>query len=124
MKIHVTDTDKIDEIRFQHKNGIGIAGWTGELPEINKDYYVELDIDKDLIFDTDVVLTQSKITGIYVCGNDCLIVGILEHIYEDDVCVIRLGDSIFMCTIFGAKGHKGKFVRIKTDSLRLTSYEL
>ena len=106
-------------VMFSTEYGNAKATWNGELPEANKEYFVEFEITDILVWQKNVTLSE-KLKNVIGMENDAFyMIGFLESVEEDGYTVVRLGESIVSLEIEGNSLQQGTFVKVKADRLLL-----
>jgi hypothetical protein len=122
MLIHIKDSKQVlqkIEITFSSEYGDGIGVWNNEQLEVNKSFYVELDIKETLIYDKGIIKTEEQSTKIFIDNYYTCIIGKIEEI-ETDVITLRIGKSITMLEVDKSESFNiGDTVLIRTTDLNL-----
>jgi len=93
MKIHVKSVFNKSVYGYTSYGAINVD-WNGTIPEIEKWYDIELDIDEPLTWGANIVSSITPNNTITVRDNMLLISGILETIHPDGYSALRIGESI------------------------------
>lgn len=95
MKITITSYNRTKQlVSFASKYGSSQAIWNGNDPEVNKEYFVEIEIKEILVYGKSFEKTTETNNRIEMHLGKTHIVGILESIEIDGYAVIRIGDSL------------------------------
>lgn len=93
--------------------------WIGDAPEIGKEYFVEYEIEDNLIWGDNVKKVEEEQCAIGIEGETLYIIGYLESVEDDGYTVIRLGESIISLVVEGQPFDIGVFVKIEVNELAL-----
>ena len=106
------------QVSFSTEFGIATALWNGNEPQINKEYFVELEVPGVLYWQKDITVSEAK-CGILLESGTVHLVGLFESIEDDGYTVIRLGDSIISIETQGEPPDIGSNVKLTTNNLLL-----
>jgi hypothetical protein len=107
-------------VSFSSDYGACEGLWEGTLPNINRNYDVEIDIVDDLIWNVNVFETKESKYRLAKADKSLKIVAELESIEKDSCCVLRLGNAILMAEIKGLPQlAKGFFVELSPKVIKL-----
>ena len=122
---------KIVDILYDHKVVVQvesnklIAEWDGEKPEINESYAVEIDIDDELIWKTNICFSSENDNVIIQGENGIRIVAKLDYNSEYNLATVKVYDSIVLIEIEGIEQDiSNEWVEINCDSIRLSNINL
>ncbi|MDF9825381.1 hypothetical protein M2475_001836 [Breznakia sp. PF5-3] len=107
-------------IRVKSKYGEFNVIWDGELPVIGAEVDVELDIDKNLTWNTDISLATNNTLQIRQIQDDIVIQGKLEETDSDGFTVLRLNNSIITFITEGKAFPINSIIQIKI--LKIKAY--
>jgi len=124
MKVKVRINEVIREspknfVIFSTEYGNTKAFWNGDMPEVDKEYFVELEIESTLKWGDNIRIVEDDKYVIGVEGNACYMVGYLESIEDDGYTVIRLGENIISLEVDGKPFPIGVFVKVEADKVIL-----
>jgi hypothetical protein len=106
------------QVNFSTEYGNATALWSGNEPQINKEYFVELEVSGVLGWQKDINVSEEK-CGISLDSGTVHLVGLFESIEDDGYTVIRLGDSIISIETQGEPPDIGSNVKLTTNNLLL-----
>lgn len=106
------------QVNFSTEYGNATALWNGNVPEVKKEYFAEIEIPGILCWQKDISTTDEK-CFILLENNIVHIVALLESIEDDGYTVLRLGDSIITIQTQGKHPNVGSNVKITTNNLLL-----
>ncbi|WP_291562649.1 MULTISPECIES: hypothetical protein [unclassified Clostridium] len=89
------------KVLVQVENNEFIAEWNGDEPEENENYDVEMDIEDDFIWDTNIVLSCEKSSVIIQNDEEIKIVAKLDYNSEDNLATLKIYDSVVLIDIEG-----------------------
>lgn len=105
MRIIVKDVYKEETtycVTFLTQYGIGKGKWRGEVPVINNEYFVEIEIPQVLTWGEEITLADTNSCKLLTKESNLQIVGKLESI-EDDGCAFVQFDDILIA--FATEGN-------------------
>ena len=114
----VTNHAGVYHVNFSTEYGSAIALWNGNEPEVNKEYFVEVEVPCVLCWQKDIVVTDEPCV-IWLKNNIVHIVAILESVDDDGYAVLRLGGSIISVMARGDSLSVGSKVKLTTNALAL-----
>jgi hypothetical protein len=121
MKIHVQEYDGTNNcVRFDSEIGTAEAKWMGDLPDVGSDYYVEIAINKCLVWGDDIIATESLPHRITQSEVGITLEAILESIDSDGFAVIRLGITLVLIETEGTPPPVGTAVQVRLGELHLS----
>lgn len=121
MKIYVKECDsKRNYVRFDSEVGGAEAKWMGDLPDVGSDYYVEITINKCLVWGDDIIVTESLPHRITQSELGITLEATLESINSDGFAILRLGMTLVMIETEGTPPPVGTAVKIRLDELLLS----
>jgi len=88
-------------VAFSTNYGNAIGTWEGEMPILDSNYDVEIDIDNVLLWGKEIINGKKSFNVSMNSKNEIILNGILDSLDEDGYAVLRLGSSItaFMTNI-------------------------
>ncbi len=95
----LSDHPKEPLVEFQSPYGIGRAIWAESVPELFQDYNVEYEIPETLVWGETIVRMDEETMAITYEENVLLLYGQLEHVDEDGLGIVRLGESTILVEI-------------------------
>ncbi|MWC27339.1 hypothetical protein [Paenibacillus sp. MMS18-CY102] len=120
MKVLITEVQHIGEkcfVLFQSKLGNGKALWNGNLPAVNNEYHVEIEIHDHLMWGDNMISSPSMQYHIKQMNDGLILTGEIESIDDDGYTVIRLGESIVCVEAMGVPLTIGTFVTIHANDI-------
>ncbi|MCL2571928.1 MAG: hypothetical protein FWE11_05950 [Defluviitaleaceae bacterium] len=117
VKIHVVKVLGKSVYGYTSYGAINVD-WDGTIPEIEKKYDIELDIDEPLIWGANIVSSITPNNTITIKDNMILISGILETVHHDGYSVLRIGESIITFLAQGNSLICGSNITIIAKSMR------
>lgn len=125
MNVKVADILDENRVVVQVERNEFIAEWDGDKPERNESYAVEMDIDDELIWETNICFSSENSNVIMQKDNEIKIVAKLDYNSEDNLATLKIYDSIVLIDIEGIKQDiSNKWVEINCDSIRLSNVNL
>lgn len=106
------------QVNFSTEYGNATALWSGNEPQISKEYFVELEVPGVLYWQKDITVSE-EVCGIALKSGMVHLVGLFESIEDDGYTVIRLGDSIISIETQGEPPETGSNVKLTTNNLLL-----
>ena len=106
------------QVNFSTEYGNATALWSGNEPQISKEYFVELEVPGVLYWQKDITVSEEE-CGIALKSGMVHLVGLFESIEDDGYTVIRLGDSIISIETQGEPPETGNNVKLTTNNLLL-----
>lgn len=101
MKVRIIDIVDEHKVVVEVDKDKFIAEWDGEKPEKNEMYDVEMDIDDELIWKTNICLASKDDNVIIQEERDIKIVAQLNYNKENDLATLRVYDSIVLVDVEG-----------------------
>lgn len=124
MNIKIKDLLDKNNVLVQIKNSEFIAVWDGDKPIKNKKYDVEMDIDDELIWNSNIFLSNEK-NEIVSNSNGIKIRGKLNYNSEYNLAILKVYDSIILIDIAGIDDNLlNQWVEVKCSSIRLNNINL
>lgn len=123
----VTIVDILDnhKVVVEVENNKFIAEWDGDRPEINEIYTVEMDIDDELIWETNICFSSENGNVIIQKGSGVKIVAKLDYNSEDDLATLRVYDSIVLVDVEGIEQDiLNEWVEINCNLISLSNINL
>ncbi|MGB8451169.1 MAG: hypothetical protein WCD89_02455 [Anaerocolumna sp.] len=81
-------------VAFSSEYGNATAIWNGAEPQINKEYFVEIEVSGVLLWQKDISVTDIECKIEEMDNGVVYLSGVLESIEDDGYTVIKIGDSI------------------------------
>ena len=125
--MNVKISDILDEHRVvvQVESNEFIAEWDGDKPERNESYAVEMDIDDELIWETNICFSSENSNVIIQKDKGIKIVAKLDYNSESNLATLKVYDSIVLIDIEGIEQDiSNECVEINCDSIRLSNINL
>lgn len=91
--------------------------WMEEVPLMNKEYDIEIEVPSTLFWRRDIVCSQEQRFSVNTINNITTIMGKLESLDEDGYAVLRLNDDIITFMAEGEPFKIGNIISIKVSSL-------
>lgn len=107
-------------VEFSSDHGSAIACWNGKVPNINKEYQVEVDIDNTLTWNKDILENKDYSSVFRRNGTSIMISGDIDSIDDDGYTVLRIGDSIIPFLTTGTPFPVGTNVTLSTAKITLS----
>lgn len=125
MNVKISDILNERRVVVQVENNEFIAEWDGDKPEINESYAVEVDIDDDLIWKTNIYFSSENGNVIIQKDEGIKIVAKLDYNSEDNLATLKVYDSIVLIDIEEIEQDiLNEWVEINCDSIRLSNINL
>lgn len=125
MNVKVADILDENRVVVQVERNKFIAEWDGDKPERNESYTVEMDIDDELIWKTNICFSSENDNVIVQEGGKVKMVAKLYYNSEDDLAILRVYDSIVLVDVEGIeKDILNEWVEVNCDLIRLSNINL
>lgn len=122
MKIHIQQYDSTKNcVRFDSQFGTAEAKWMGDLPDVRSDYYVEIAINKCLVWGNDIIATESLPHRIAQSEVGITLDATLESIDSDGFAALRLGTTLVLIETEGTPPPVGTVVQVHLGELLLSA---
>jgi hypothetical protein len=112
------------KIRFTSSDGRGVAIFVGNKPNLNTDYFVEVEINGTLKWQEDITKIEDNVSKFEEEGNLVSVSGILESVDNDGYTVIRIGTTIIALETEGVHPPIGSTVKVRPSELKLYDINL
>lgn len=117
-KIILENTNII--VLFSTDFGDAKAFWEGEVPTINSEYQVEVDIIDTLVWNIDIIRAENDNYSIQMENEFIHISGKLDSVDDDGYTVLRIGDNIIPFVATGEPFHAGTFISVSSKLLSIS----
>ncbi|HEX8600847.1 MAG TPA: hypothetical protein VF952_20295 [Chloroflexia bacterium] len=107
------------EVTFNTEYGVGKGLWVGEVPNFRSTRDVELDVQEELIWGDTIVEVPSPEFAVSEQGGRTILQGMIESADANEVCVLRIGNSILLIHVTGSCPSPGMFVSVSTGCVLL-----
>src|SRR4051812_23336524 len=107
------------EVTFSTRYGMGKGVWMNEPPSVGHEYHIELDIDEKVALLNVITQKSSRDFAIRQENSGLILQGEIEAVEFDNICTLRLGDSILLIEVTGPVPSPGTFVRFAIQDLLL-----
>ena len=125
MKVRIIDIVDEHKVVVEVDKDKFIAEWDGEKPEKNEMYDVEMDIDDELIWKTNICLASKDDNVIIQEERDIKIVAQLNYNKENDLATLRVYDSIVLVDVEGiGQDIYNQLVEIHCHLIRLSNVNM
>ena len=125
MKVRIIDIVDEHKVVVEVDKDKFIAEWDGEKPEKNEMYDVEMDIDDELIWKTNICLASKDDNVIIQEERDIKIVAQLNYNKENDLATLRVYDSIVLVDVEGiGQDIYNQWVEINCHLIRLSNVNM
>ena len=125
MKVRIIDIVDEHKVVVEVDKDKFIAEWDGEKPEKNEMYDVEMDIDDELIWKTNICLASKDDSVIIQEERDIKIVAQLNYNKENDLATLRVYDSIVLVDVEGiGQDIYNQWVEIHCHLIRLSNVNM
>ena len=125
MKVRIIDIVDEHKVVVEVDKDKFIAEWDGEKPEKNEMYDVEMDIDDELIWKTNICLASKDDKVIIQEERDIKIVAQLNYNKENDLATLRVYDSIVLVDVEGiGQDIYNQWVEIHCHLIRLSNVNM
>lgn len=125
MKVRIIDIVDEHKVVVEVDKDKFIAEWDGEKPEKNEMYDVEMDIDDELIWKTNICLASKDDNVIIQEERDIKIVAQLNYNKENDLATLRVYDSIVLVDVEGiGQDTYNQWVEIHCHLIRLSNVNM
>lgn len=125
MNVRIVDILDDHKVVAEVESNEFIAEWDGDNPERNEIYTVEMDIDDELIWKTNICFSSENDSVIIQKGSRVKIVAKLDYNSEDNLATLKVYDSIVLVDVEGiGKDILNEWVEINCDLIRLSNINL
>lgn len=125
MKVRIIDIVDEHKVVVEVDKDKFIAEWDDEKPEKNEMYDVEMDIDDELIWKTNICLASKDDNVIIQEERDIKIVAQLNYNKENDLATLRVYDSIVLVDVEGiGQDIYNQWVEIHCHLIRLSNVNM
>ena len=125
MNVRIVDILDEHKVVVEVESNEFIAEWDGDKPERNEIYTVEMDIDDELIWKTNICFSSENDNVIIQEGSRVKIVAKLDYNSEDDLATLKVYDSIVLVDVEGIeKDILNEWVEVNCDLIRLSNINL
>lgn len=102
-----------------------IAEWHGDKPENNEGYDVEIDIDDELIWNTNIAFSDEKSSAIIQNDEGVKIIAKLDYSREDNLTTLEIYDSVILIDVKGIEQDiSNEWVEIQCTSMKIFNANL
>ncbi|PFK31609.1 hypothetical protein COJ18_23750 [Bacillus cereus] len=102
-----------------------IAEWDGDKPEKNENYNVEIDIDDEFIWNTNIAFSDENANAIIQNDEGFKVIAKLDYNSEDNLATLNVYDSIVLIDIEGIEQDIAKeWVEMQCTSIKLFNTNL
>ncbi|MDA1641847.1 MULTISPECIES: hypothetical protein [Bacillus cereus group] len=102
-----------------------IAEWDGDKPEENENYNVEIDIDDEFIWNTNIAYSDENANAIIQNDEAFKVIAKLDYNSEDNLATLNVYDSIVLIDIEGIeKDITNEWVEMQCTSIKLFNTNL
>ena len=102
-----------------------IVEWEGDIPDIDENYVVEMDIDDELIWETNICFSSENHSAIIQKDKGVKIVAKLDYNSEANLAIIEVYESMVLIEIEGIKRDiTSEWVEINCHSIKLSDINL
>lgn len=125
MNVKISDILDKRKVVVQVVNNEFVAEWDGDKPEKYKSYAVEMDIDDELIWETNICFSSENSDVIIQKDEEIKIVAKLDYNSEDNLATLIIYDSIVLIDVEGIEQDiSSEWVEVNCDSIRLSNINL
>lgn len=125
MKVRIIDIVDEHKVVVEVDKDKFITEWDSEKPEKNEMYDVEMDIDDELIWKTNICLASKDDNVIIQEERDIKIVAQLNYNKENDLATLRVYDSIVLVDVEGiGQDIYNQWVEIHCHLIRLSNVNM
>ncbi|WP_368905005.1 hypothetical protein [Bacillus wiedmannii] len=102
-----------------------IAEWDGDKPEKNEKYNVEIDIDDEFIWNTNIAFSDENVNAIIQNDEGFKVIAKLDYNSEDNLASLNVYDSIVLIDIEGIQQDiANEWVEMQCTSIKLFNTNL
>lgn len=102
-----------------------IAEWDGDKPEENENYNVEIDIDDEFIWNTNIAFSDENTNAIIQNDEGFKVIAKLDYNSEDNLATLNVYDSIVLIDIEGIEQDiANEWVEMQCTSIKLFNTNL
>ncbi|NFI94304.1 hypothetical protein FC961_07885 [Clostridium botulinum] len=125
MNIKIVDILDENKVVVEVESKEFIAEWDGDTPERNEIYTVEMDIEDELIWKTNICFSTENDSVIIQKGSGVKIVAKLDYNSEDNLAILKVYDSIVLVDVEGiGQDILNEWVEINCNLIRLSNINL
>lgn len=112
-------------ILVQVDNNEFIAEWDGDKPRENENYDVEIDIDDEFIWGTNIVSSDEKFSSIIQNDEGIKIIAKLDYNSEDNLATLKVYDSVVLIDVEGIEQDiSNEWVEVQCTSIKIYNTNL
>ena len=108
-------------IHFMSEIGCANSLWYGEKPIIGHEYFVEIDIRGELIWEKDIIKSQDIFYYIQDINDQIILNGYLESYDEDGLGILKMNDSLIQFMSKGDAFSIGTFIKLMPQEISMYS---
>ncbi|PGZ06049.1 hypothetical protein COE30_22285 [Bacillus cereus] len=102
-----------------------IAKWDGDKPEKNENYNVEIDIDDEFIWNTNIAFSDENANAIIQNDEGIKVIAKLEYNSEDNLASLNIYDSVVLIDLEGIEQDiANEWVEMQCTSIKLFNTNL
>ncbi|MED3026132.1 MULTISPECIES: hypothetical protein [Bacillus cereus group] len=102
-----------------------IAEWDGDKPEKNEKYNVEIDIDDEFIWNTNIAFSDENVNAIIQNDEGFKVIAKLDYNSEDNLASLNVYDGIVLIDIEGIQQDiANEWVEMQCTSIKLFNTNL
>ena len=120
----IQKNDKKIIVTFNSKFGESQAQWEGDIPELFKEYDVEIEILQILEWDKDILPSDVDTFKFNYENNETEINCSFDKFLDDNLAVFRLDNNVFTVETKGNSNIRSNFFKIKTNEIILYNTNL
>lgn len=125
MNVRIVDILDEHKVIVEVEKNKFIAEWDGDKPEKNEIYTVEMDIDDELVWKTNICFSGKNDNVIIQQESGVKIVAKLDYNSENDLATLRVYDSIVLVDVEGIQQDiLNEWVEINCHLIRLSNINL
>lgn len=111
-------------IVYSTEFGEGTGEWEGNIPEIGEKYFVEIEIDIELVWGRDINYVQKKTYSVLQKNEFTRFSGRLESLEEDGYTTVRISDSIITFISKSSVDFEDAFVEVRVPSDKINLFPI
>ncbi len=119
LKAFRSKTEDAWMVEFVSELGTGIARWASDTPEVQRNYEVELAVEDELVWGSNVLAVENNDPAIAVEMTGQIALKGYFEMHENDFASLSIGDALMMCEVHGAPTPVATPVLVKATRLAL-----
>ncbi|MGE1125721.1 hypothetical protein [Bacillus wiedmannii] len=123
--MNVKIVDISEKVLVQVASNQFIAKWDGDKPKKNGNYNVEIDIDDEFIWNTNIAFSDENANAIIQNDEGIKVIAKLDYNSEDNLASLNIYDSVVLIGLEGIEQDiSNEWVEIQCTSIKLFNTNL